>query len=193
MKRLPVLAIQQNLFEVENISPTPKEKGRQKTGDGYVFDLVDALSAPILTFSHSWADTIPTRIMDIVPLARMKAMMLKEEIATYVECTAYIYTRTLEAPMDSDWVDIYTHITCKTLEEWFGEDRWKEVNAPKELSEWLSSKLTDLRRWIYKKRREMLKARIKEQERTEKVEGPEKDLPKEKKHDTPPRRQQSLF
>jgi len=72
--------------------------------------------------------------------------------------------RSLEAPMDRDWADIYTHVSCSTLESWFGEDHWGKVDAPRKLSEWLSSQLNDLRIRIYNKRRELLKRKIKSKE-----------------------------
>lgn len=160
-----VYGCQQNLFELEPITQPPKAES--KSADSYVFDIVDALSAPILTFSHSWADTIPKRLLDIIQVARLKALMQQENTATYAECVVYIYTRTLEAPMDSDWTDIYTHVTCRTLQEWFGEDHWNNVKAHKELSNWLLSKLNDLRCHIYDKRRQILKGRLREREKTD--------------------------
>lgn len=162
MKKPSIHVLQQNLFEVEAINTKPKQK--QKTEDSFVFDLVDAISAPVLTFSQSWADTIPKRMFDILPLARMIALKQEEALATYAECVIYIYTRTLEAPMDSEWTDIYTHVSCKTLQDWFNEDHWKDVGAPPVLSDWLCSKLDGLRRHIYNKRREILKGRLKAQE-----------------------------
>src|SRR5690606_2709810 len=111
-------------------------------------DLVDALSSPILTFNRQWADTLPKRILDKVTMARMIALMQKEELATYPECTIYIYTRTFEAPMNSDWTNIYLYVSCKTLEHWLHEDHWETVGAPRKLNEWLSSKLDGLRHHI---------------------------------------------
>jgi hypothetical protein len=154
---------QQKLFNVE--ASTPKLKQKQKSEKDYVFDIVDALSAPVLVFSTLWSDIIPKRLFEILPLARMKALMQGEQLATYAECVIYIYPRTLEAPMTSEWVDIYTHISCKTLEEWFGEDHWNEVKAPRELSQWLLSQLGDLRCHLYNKRREILKTRLKSEEK----------------------------
>jgi hypothetical protein len=160
MKRPSIQACQQNLFEIEPVKPQPKEK----SDDSFILDIVDALQAPILTFSPAWADTIPERMLRIVPLARMKGLMMRETSATYVECAIYIYTRSLDAPMDSEWVDIYTHVCCTVTEEYFGEDHWDYVKAPKELSNWCRSKLDDLRRHIYDKRRQIVKQRIRAEE-----------------------------
>lgn len=149
----------QLLFEVDPRQRMPAQKDRD-TND-YVFDITDALSSPILTFSQSWASCIPERILKQVGLARMIALKKEETLATYVECLIYIYTRTLEAPMDSDWTNIYMHVSCSVLEEWFGEDHWDDMQAPRSLNNWLESKLKHLRQHIYKKRREILKTRFK--------------------------------
>ena len=185
MKKPAVQASQQNLFEIEAVVIPPKQK--EKRESDYVFDIMDALRAPILTFTELWADTIPQRLLDIVQIARMKALIAGEKSATDPECVIYIYTRTYEAPMDGEWTDIYTHISCKTLEQWFGEDHWKEVKAPTELSEWLRSKLNRLRRHIYDKRREILKGRLGTEEK--KV----NEVPKKEPGPIDSSSQQSLF
>jgi len=184
MKTPSIHVCQQNLFDIEPVSKNPKPKCESS----YIFDIVDALSAPILTFSPLWSDTIPKRMLQIVPLTRMKALMKQEQLATYAECVIYIYTRTLEAPMDSEWTNIYTHVSCKTLEEWFNEDHWKSTIAPKVLSDWLLSKLNGLRQHIYNKRREILKGRLRSQDHTEKD-----MLEKETKSKEPSAQQQSIL
>lgn len=150
----------QLLFEVNPTKPLSEQKN--KNSDGWVFDIMDALTSPILTFSENWADTIPSRLLKQVPMARMFALLKKEELATYLECSIYIYTRTLEAPMDSDWTDIYTHVSCQSLQDCFSEDHWDEVKAPRTLNDWLEGKLKRLRQHIYIKRREILKRRQRE-------------------------------
>lgn len=124
----------------------------------YAFDITDALSAPVLTFSVSW--TIPKRLLEIMPQARMIALIKGEELATYAEVTAYMITRSHEAPLDYEWTDIYTHVSCKVCEEFFNEDHWDEVKAPRELSPWLVAQLKGLRVHLYEKRRKLLKQQI---------------------------------
>jgi len=189
MKRPSIQSCQQNLFEMEAIAPLPKhqQQANRKSEDSTVFDLVDALQAPVLTFSMSWADTIPKRLIDILPMARMIALMKGEELATYTEVVIYIYTRTLEAPMDSEWVDIYTYVSCTTLQQYFNEDHWKEVGAPVKLSDWLEFKLRDLRSHIYHKRRDILKMSNREQVPID------VQLPKKETKQKPAQEQQSLF
>jgi hypothetical protein len=126
----------------------------------YAFDIIDALHAPIITFSPHWADTIPKRVLNVIQQARLIALLKGEQMASYPECVVYLYTRSLEAPMDNDWSEIYMHISCATLETWFGEKHWEEVKAPRELSGWLSTLLNDLRLRIYERRRQVLKGRM---------------------------------
>lgn len=135
----------------------------------YAFDILDALKAPLLTFSTSWADSIPQRVKEIIPLARMKALMQGEEKATYAECVAYLITRSHEAPMDYEWTDIYCHVSCTVCQEYFGEDHWDEVKAPRELSSWLMSQLNQLRVHLYEKRRKLLKQKLNEEKREQKA------------------------
>lgn len=124
--------------------------------------MMDALQAPILTHAQSWADTLPKRLLDIIPMARLISLMRGEEMATYPEVVAFIYTRTLEAPMSREWVDIYTHVSCIVCEQYWKEDQWEAVKAPRTLDEYeLKQFLNPLRRWIWKRRREVVKQRIK--------------------------------
>jgi hypothetical protein len=187
----PVSSVQQSLFELaveSNTTPTIQEKKL----DTYVFDLLDTLQSPILTFSQSWADTLPVRLLNNVTIARIIALKREEELATFLECSIYIYTRTLEGPMDTDWTDIYTHVTCKTLQDWFGEDHWEAVRAPRELNEWLLKKLDGLRKHIYQKRRASLKDRLRAQPHIDRTEV-KKTLSKKSTSLNDPTQQGSIF
>lgn len=126
-----------------------------------VFDLMDALKSPILTFSQSWADTLPKRLLDIITMSRMVALMTHEEIATYPEAYAYFMTRTMEAPMQDEWVDIYLHVSCTVCEQYWKEDHWDELQAMRTLPEYHTSLLKGLRVRIYEQRRKILKSRLK--------------------------------
>lgn len=161
MRKPPVRLYQQNLFDIEPTSP--ENKPSQKEQDDWVFDIMDALDGAVLTYSLHWRDLIPPRLLKVLPLARMIALMKKERLATYAECAVYLYTRTHEAPMDHELVDIYTHVCCTVQESFFHEDYWDAVQAPRKLSDWLMSKLNDLRGRLYRRRREILKAELKAQ------------------------------
>lgn len=187
MPTTPKRISQQTLFKVEECSKKP-EKNPPLKGDG-VFDILDVLTAPILTFSQLWADIIPERLLRQVPMARMISLIKRQQSATDIECVIYLYTRTYEAPMDRDWVDIYTHLSCRTLEDYFNEDHWNDIGAPKELSEWLQHELNGLRQFIYKKRRELLKQRLK----SEKNEREEEEIPDKPHTPKSPPTQQASF
>jgi hypothetical protein len=127
------------------------------------FDLIDALQSPVLTHDISWADCIPKRILDVIPMARMASLMKKEELATYPEVCAFLITRAMIAPMTSEWTDIYCHVSCKVCEEYFHEDHWEKINAKRQLSNYDNLySLLPLRQHIYNKRRDILKQRMKE-------------------------------
>ena len=132
--------------------------------DKMVFDLMDALRSPILTHSQSWADTIPKRLIEKVPFARL--IMLKKQVdyCSLLEAVIHIYTRTLTAPISHEWTEIYLNITCKVMQQYFNEDHWGKLKVKKDLNDYEKGLLMDLRRWIYRKRREILKQRLKKTE-----------------------------
>lgn len=131
----------------------------------YSFDLIDALQSPILTHDVSWADTIPERLKKVIPMARMKALMIESEkdLATLPEVLAFMYTRVMIAPLTGEWFEIYMNVSCNVCEEWFHEDHWKTLDAKRELSTYEQTQfLLPLRQFIYERRRKILKERLKE-------------------------------
>jgi hypothetical protein len=131
--------------------------------DKMSFDLIDALQSPILTHDTSWADTIPQRLLKVIPVARMASLAKHEELATLPEVTAFMYTRVAIAPLTGEWFEIYMHVSCKVCEDYFHEDHWQTLEAKKELSIYEQTQfLLPLRHFIYEKRRKALKERMKE-------------------------------
>ena len=134
----------------------------KKAIDRAVFDLMDALRSPILTHAQIWADTIPERMLKIIPVARLANFIQDKQMASDPEVVVFICTRTFESPMSREWVDIYTHMCCKVLEQYFKEDQWDNVIAPRTLSDYEKGYyLNPLRKWIYQCRRKVLKERMK--------------------------------
>jgi hypothetical protein len=127
-----------------------------------VFDLIDTVRSPIITFGWSWSDMIAPKMRAIVPFSRMKALIEGEQLASYAECSIYISSRAFEAPLDTDWTEIFVHVTCTVMETFFQEDFWESLGGLKKLNEWQTTQLTGLRRHIYDKRREELKKRLKQ-------------------------------
>ncbi|HEX3935687.1 MAG TPA: hypothetical protein VHW43_13465, partial [Puia sp.] len=124
-------------------NPTPEDD------HDYAFDLVNALHAPIITYSEAWADLIPERLVAILPMARLTGILQHEPLATLAECVLYIYTRTLVGPMETHWVNIYGYTFCQTLSDWFGEDHWDLFHPSRKLTDWEQSQFLELRRRIY--------------------------------------------
>ena len=83
------------------VKPTKKEK------NNFVFDFMDCLASPIIVFKSAWQDTIPKDILGRIKLSRIICSMNKEKMASLTETLAYIMPRTYEAPMPTEWVNIY--------------------------------------------------------------------------------------
>jgi hypothetical protein len=131
------------------------------TIDQNVFDMLDILRSPIITFDASWADCLPKRLLDLVTLSRTAKMMLHEEEASDPEAA-------FDAPMSRDWSEIYIHISCKVCEQYWQEDHWNSVQAKRELTEYEDKYLLKpLRKFIYDRRRKALKEKMKEEKKTE--------------------------
>lgn len=123
------------------------------------FDLLDAFQSPVITADSSWP--IPQRVKDKVTMARFVAIAEKKQMATIPEVVAYLCTAANAAPLDSDWVDIFTHVSCLFEEKYYQQDVWDKVGAPRELTRNQQEDLMQLRQRIYHTRREILKKRLK--------------------------------
>lgn len=160
MKAPTTIGVQENLFQDD--SEQQDDAKQKKKFDSVIFDVMEAMQAPIITCGPQWTDTIPQKVKDNVRLARIIALMKNEELATLEECVVYLSSCSLQAPMDYEWTKIYLHIGYKTMENELDEILWKEMEPPKELDEWLQSKLEWLRHELYAKRRKDFKKRLKE-------------------------------
>lgn len=136
-----------------------------------VFNIMDALTSPILTHARMWADCLPDRLLKLVRMERMVQLMLKKEEAGDAETVAFIMTRTFEAPMEHDWVEIYTHLALRVCQQhWpISEEAMKDIRAPEVLTDYQQNYLLGpLRRWIYERRRQHTKTRGRSVEVSEK-------------------------
>ena len=71
-------------------------------------------------------------------------------MATDAEACAYLYTRSLESPMDNDWAEIYLYVATKLMEK-TGMQVPDDIRKDS-LNDHQFSLLSDLKRWIYRKR-----------------------------------------
>ena len=137
------------------------KKPGKRAEQAFVFEFMDMLSAPILTFDASWADAIPQALKSNITMARLIEARKEEPTATLPEVVAYIMTRTLEGPMHPEWVNIYTWCSAKYVREWEKREVPEGI-APDELSRDEKRHLKHLQNWIYERRRKIVKERMRQ-------------------------------
>ncbi|MBA7538182.1 hypothetical protein ES705_30456 [subsurface metagenome] len=69
---------------------------------------------------------------------------------TNAEALAYMYPRTMEAPMDRDWTDIYLYLGTKVMAG-AGSEIPEDIRKDS-LDDYVMGKLNHLKAWIYEKR-----------------------------------------
>ena len=118
-------------------------------------ELVGALTDPIFVMPGGWGNTLPDWIKNQIILERLAENMkaLKEEklTGTDAEACAYLYTASLEAPIDSDWTQIYLYVAGKVM------TKAKNTQIPEDikvdsLNDYQMRLLQDLKDWIYQHR-----------------------------------------
>lgn len=151
----------ETLFDLKEIKVTSNKN--------WTFDIMDALTAPIISYPSPWKDTISAKVKDKIIIERMIALMKKEKTATMAECVAYLYPASLTFPLNDRWANIYLYVAsqyCKNSGKEVPEDIKVET-----LNSYEMEILEDLRRFIYRKRREYVKDRLRsERKETETVE-----------------------
>ena len=124
-----------------------------------ISEIVGVFCDPIIVMPGGWGDTLPDWIKGAITLERLieniKLTKGEEMTGTDAEACAYLYTASLEAPMDSDWSQIYLYIATKVIEKQrtpqtgvaMPEDiRVESLNRNQE------DDLNRLKRWIYERR-----------------------------------------
>ncbi len=119
--------------------------------DNRIDNLVGALMDPIIVMPGGWGDTLPDWIKGAIQIERLAQLMKGEETATDAEACAYLYTASLEAPMDSDWTQIYLYVAGKAV------SKGKDTQIPNDikvdsLNDYQMKLLKDLKDWIYERR-----------------------------------------
>jgi hypothetical protein len=148
------------------------KEGKLNTDD-WVESMVDVFTAPLIVYPSGWEDTLPDWIKSEVTLQRLIRLMKGNDgLATDVEALAYMYPRTLEAPLDHDWMQIYMYLATKAMGSRLSG---KEAEIPADikverLDPYLESKLIELKRWIRERQRKALAERRKADNRQEREE-----------------------
>lgn len=112
-------------------------------------DLITEMMRPKVHWPSSWAEDTPKWLGEQIVIDRVVQLMKEGRtgMATYSEVVFYMMPRTMDAPLDGDWVEIY----CWAGKQVMGDKAgiaWEDI-APKELSEHQRSELDRLRRWIW--------------------------------------------
>ena len=122
--------------------------------DGWIDDLVGALCDPIIVYPSGWQDTLPDWIKPQITLERliMNIKVIKEGGVPVgdTEALAYIYPRTMEAPMSEQWYRIYMYVFNQAMK--FKKTEVPEDLKSEKLSDYDMQQLNQLKRWIYERR-----------------------------------------
>lgn len=155
-------------------SPAASQTSNTPKNIDWIDEMVGALTDPIIVFpAQGWMDALPQPLRDRLPMARLVYLHLcmsgkaNIEEAPDIEAVLYMFPRTMEAPMPSEWNRIYLYLGTKVMGEACPEDI-KE----KELSDWEMGLLRDFKRWL---RDRKVKAR---KERHKQASTPEKPAAK---------------
>lgn len=166
----------QRMFDVPAIEPAEK-KPRERLEEDWISDIVGTFYDPIIVSPGGWGDTLPPWVKNAITLERleMNIRMTRGEQPTGTDCEAmaYLYTRSLEAPMGHDWGQIYLYIASKCYERWsklhgFENTLPEDIRVTK-LDIHQMYDLDHLKAWLYRTR---IKAR-KEKNQQEKRERKE--------------------
>lgn len=130
---------------------TPKTMG--------ISDIVGVFTDPIIAWPGGWMDTIPEKVKEQITIERLVMCMRvakgEEPTGTDAEALAYMYPRTMEAPMDREWTDIYLYLGTKVMSG-AGNEMPEDIRKDK-LDDYQMGKLNHLKAWIYQQR---IKARL---------------------------------
>jgi hypothetical protein len=132
--------------------------------DSQVDELVGTFFDPIIVMPGGWGDTLPDWIKNQITLERLaqniKTLKGEKLSATDAEACAYLYTASLEAPIDNDWTQIYLYVAGKVV------SRAKDTKIPVDirvdsLNDYQIGLLRDLKDWIYGQRLKVRRERQK--------------------------------
>jgi len=127
--------------------------------DKWIDELVGVFSDPIIVMPGGWGDTLPDWIRPAITqerlIANMEAAKTGVMTGTDAEACAYLYTASLEAPMDHDWSQIYLYIAGKVYERHRTKD--SGVSMPEDikvdkLDRNQMDDLNHLKAWLYDRR-----------------------------------------
>ncbi len=128
--------------------------GTEKQVEKGISDIVGVFTDPIIVYPGGWMDTIPEKVKEQITIERlimcMRGARGEEMTGTNAEALAYMYPRTMEAPMDRDWTDIYLYLGTKVMAG-AGSEIPEDIRKDS-LDDYVMGKLNHLKAWIYEER-----------------------------------------
>lgn len=132
------------------------QKPKVRNPEDELSEVVGTITDPIIAWPSPWMADIPEKVREQIPIQRMVMYMMylngkiPRPTGTDAEALAYMFPKTMEAPLDRDWTDIYVYLgnqLAKSMGTEFPDDMKMET-LPKDLQ----MKLDHLKLWIYEKR-----------------------------------------
>lgn len=124
-------------------------------------ELVGALFDPIIVYpGGGWENDLPEPLKKrLVPDRLIHNMACHKGLESWAEATdlealLYMYPRTMEAPLDHDWTEIYLYLGTRVMGDSMPGDIAKQA-----LDNYQMSKLRDLKRFIQSKKLQHRKER----------------------------------
>jgi len=153
------------------LMPVSEKQPSKKEQDGWIDDLIGALTDPIIVFPSPWQDDIPKELKEQIPLERliMNSKVMHEGKGVPVgdlEALVYMFPRTMESPLTDEQNRLYFHCfneAMKFMRKEVPDDL--KLTKRTELNQYEMRQLDDLKRFIWDRR---VKAR-KERARGEKL------------------------
>jgi len=147
--------------------------------DKWISDLVGVFTDPIIVFpAGGWEDTLPDWIKPAITMERLlecaRSSKDGQPTATDAEAMAYMYPRTLEAPLGHDWTEIYLYLGKKVMQShnpFNKEDPFPEDIARESLTGQQTRMLNELKAWIYDRRTKVRDERRRTEKRVAKEEA----------------------
>lgn len=82
-------------------------------------------------------------------IENMKFAKGEEMMGTDTEVVAYLYTASLESPMDSDWVEIYLYMASQVMKRRTKQEMPADMRVVEKLTRNQEDELIRFRRWLY--------------------------------------------
>lgn len=140
----------------------------KRTEESGISELVGVFCDPIIVFPSGWEDTLPDWIKPAITLERLIecAKYSKGEMptGTDAEAMAYMYPRTMSAPLDHDWTEIYLYLSTQVIRRHQKTEIPEDI-AKESLTDDQTRQLNDLKAWIYQRRRNVRDERRRDEKR----------------------------